>query len=86
MILKAVMDEFKNLPKEELIKRLEVLSSNLSLLTQEYNKLIRNLTVERLSFLFKILENKENFDSDFIIDTVDEIKRLLIIKEENNEA
>ena len=36
----------------------------------------------RLHFLFKILENKFAFDSDYIIEIADEIKDIMTIKTE----
>lgn len=39
----------------------------------------------RLHYLFKVVENRTAFDSDFIISVTDEIKRIMIIKEETSE-
>lgn len=39
----------------------------------------------RLHFLFKILENKSVFDTDYIIEVADEVKDIMAIKNEEPE-
>jgi len=58
-------------------------------LKRKINELINQLdqmggAQTRLHFLFKILENKFAFDSDYIIETADEIKSIMTIREPEN--
>lgn len=43
-----------------------------------------NLMSKRLDYLFTVLNYKDLFDSDFVIECTDEIKEALQIKEDNN--
>ena len=44
-----------------------------------------NNTFTRLNYLFKVLENSQHFNSDFIINCVEEIETCMTIPEENTQ-
>ena len=44
-----------------------------------------NNTFTRLNYLFKVLENSQHFNSDFIISCVEEIETCMIIPEDNSQ-
>ena len=44
-----------------------------------------NNTFTRLNYLFKVLENSQHFNSDFIINCVEEIETCMTIPEDNTQ-
>lgn len=51
---------------------------------QRMQQLEMSNTIKRLEFLFKVLEFKDEFDSDFIGDCVRDIKETLTVPEEES--
>lgn len=43
-----------------------------------------NMTTLRLNYLFKVVENKDAFNTEFVINCVTEIEDLLTIEEDNS--
>ena len=89
------MEEKKN--KEVVKPTYEELQSSMYQMTEQLNKYYKenqyliqqinnmNNTFTRLNYLFKVLENSQHFNSDFIISCVDEIETCRTIPEENTQ-
>ena len=75
------MEENKKEQKKLSYEELQNVASQLSQQNQQLNIMLQqaNMTniFKRLDYLFKILENKNCFDSDFVITCVDEIKDII---------
>ena len=88
------MEEKKN--KEVVKPTYEELQSSMYQMTEQLNKYYKenqyliqqinnmNNTFTRLNYLFKVLENSQHFNSDFIISCVDEIESCMTITQEDN--
>lgn len=75
---------------EELVNIINQLNQQAQNLARQNDDLKRQLqqasgTEARLFYLFKILECRTAFDSDFIIEVSDEIKDIMTIKDEQPE-
>ena len=88
------MEEKKN--KEVVKPTYEELQSSMYQMTEQLNKYYKenqyliqqinsmNNTFTRLNYLFKVLENSQHFNSDFIISCVDEIESCMTVTQEDN--
>ena len=88
------MEEKKN--KEVVKPTYEELQSSMYQMTEQLNKYYKenqyliqqinnmNNTFTRLNYLFKVLENSQHFNSDFIISCVDEIESCMTIIQEGD--
>lgn len=75
--------EVKKLSYEELEKIAHELNNQCQKLYSELQKSNMINTFKRLDYLFKVLENKDVFNSDFITTCVNEIQEFMTIREEN---
>ena len=75
------MEENKKGQKKLSYEELQNVASQLSQQNQQLNIMLQqaNMTniFKRLDYLFKVLENKDCFDSDFVITCSDEIKDII---------
>ena len=75
------MEENKKEQKKLSYEELQNVASQLSQQNQQLNLMLQqaNMTniFKRLDYLFKVLENKDCFDSDFVIACADEIKDII---------
>ena len=75
------MEENKKEQKKLSYEELQNVASQLSQQNQQLNIMLQqaNMTniFKRLDYLFKVLENKTCFDSDFVITCADEIKDVI---------
>ena len=88
------MEEKKN--KEVVKPTYEELQSSMYQMTEQLNKYYKenqyliqqinnmNNTFTRLNYLFKVLENSQHFNSDFIISCVDEIESCMTVTQDDN--
>ena len=88
------MEEKKD--KEVVKPTYEELQSSMYQMTEQLNKYYKenqyliqqinsmNNTFTRLNYLFKVLENSQHFNSDFIISCVDEIESCMTVTQEDN--
>jgi len=79
--------------EEKVTKGIEELKAENEMLKKQlgnvYNQLKERdfaIMMNRLSFLFKIVENNSMFDADTIVMATDEIKEALFPKEEDNKS
>lgn len=72
----------KELSYEELQERCGDLFQSLQRAHEEIRRIDAANAIQRLNFLFKVLENYAHFDPDFIDKCVAEIKDILTIEEE----
>lgn len=75
---------------EELEKEMYILTEKLNKVYKDNQYLINQLnginnTFTRLNYLFKVLENSQHFNSDFIINCVEEIETCMTIPEDNTQ-
>ena len=75
------MEENKKEQKKLSYEELQNVASQLSQQNQQLNIMLQqaNMTniFKRLDYLFKVLENKNCFNSDFVITCADEIKEII---------
>lgn len=75
------MEENKKEQKKLSYEELQNVASQLSQQNQQLNIMLQQANItnifKRLDYLFKILENKGCFDSDFVITCADEIKDII---------
>ena len=83
------MEENKKEQKKLSYEELQNVASQLSQQNQQLNIMLQqaNMTniFKRLDYLFKVLENKNCFDSDFVIICADEIKDIITGPVEENQ-
>ena len=83
------MEENKKEQKKLSYEELQNVASQLSQQNQQLNLMLQqaNMTniFKRLDYLFKVLELKDCFDSEFVITCSDEIKELMTPLVENEE-
>ena len=75
---------------EELEKAMYSLTEKLNKAYKDNQYLVNQLnninnTFTRLNYLFKVLENSQHFNSDFIINCVEEIETCMTIPEDNTQ-
>lgn len=77
--MEELRKKFEELTKEELVtvtmdyySKIEYLANTINSITASH---------KRLEFLFKVLENKDSFSSDFLVSVIEEIEDGLTIKE-----
>ena len=75
---------------EELEKAMYSLTEQLNKAYKDNQYLVNQLnninnTFTRLNYLFKVLENSQHFNSDFIINCVEEIETCMTIPEDNTQ-
>lgn len=84
------MEENKKEQKKLSYEELQNVAGQLSQQNQQLNMMIQqaNMTnmFKRLDYLFKVLEFRECFDSDFVIICSEEIKSMINPEEESEEA
>ena len=84
------MEENKKEQKKRSYEELQNVAGQLSQQNQQLNMMIQqaNMTnmFKRLDYLFKVLEFKECFDSEFVITCSEEIKSMINPEEESEEA
>ena len=74
------MEENKKEQKKLSYEELQNVASQLSQQNQQLNLMLQQAMTnifKRLDYLFKVLENKDCFDSDFVITCADEIKDII---------
>ena len=76
---------------EELEKAMYSLTEKLNKAYKDNQYLVNQLnninnTFTRLNYLFKVLENSQHFNSDFIINCVEEIETCMTIPEDNTQG
>ena len=76
-------DELNNLCAE-LSEQNQQMRGYIKNLRTQIEQMVNNNILQRLGFLFEVLKYKEQFDSDFIIYCVEEIKAALVIPEEES--
>lgn len=82
MELKKKVEEKTEFTKEELENINRFLTQENSALKQNIEKMNMNNVLQRLHFLFKVIENPELYSSDFVTYVVKEIEYTLYIPEE----
>lgn len=82
MEIKKKVEEKTEFTKEELKNINRFLTQENSALKQNIEKMNMNNVLQRLHFLFKVIENPELYSSDFVTYVVKEIEYTLYIPEE----
>lgn len=82
MEIKKKVEEKTEFTKEELENINRFLTQENSALKQNIEKMNMNNVLQRLHFLFKVIENPELYSSDFVTYVVKEIEYTLYIPEE----
>lgn len=67
----------EELTKEELYQRLHSYENIINTQQQSIYQLQNSYAIQRLNFLFKVIENKRLFDNDFTDDCLTEIQETL---------
>ena len=86
MELKKNVEEKTEFTKEELENINRFLTQENSALKQNLEKMNMNNVLQRLHFLFKVIEKPELYSSDFVTYVVEEIEYTLYIPEEKEET
>ncbi len=86
MELKKKVEEKTEFTKEELENINRFLTQENSALKQNLEKMNMNNVLQRLHFLFKVVEKPELYSSDFVTYVVEEIEYTLYIPEEKEET
>lgn len=81
------MEENSKEQKKLSYEELENVAVQLQHRCVELERKLREISVAsfRLDYLFKVIENKDNFSSDFVGDCVKEVEDILTIKDSNTE-
>ena len=87
---KTVNMRVKKPSYEDLEKAMYSLTKKLNKAYKDNQYLVNQLnninnTFTRLNYLFKVLENSQHFNSDFIINCVEEIETCMTIPEDNTQ-
>ena len=69
----------------ELSEQNQKMRSYIQTLRTQMGQIVNNNALQRLGFLFEVLKYKDQFNSDFVISCVDEIKTALTIPENKDE-
>lgn len=79
------MEENSKEQKKLSYEELENVAVQLQRRCVELERRLRDFSIAsfRLEYLFKVIENKDNFSSDFIGDCVKEVEDILTIKDTN---
>lgn len=75
----------EKLSYEQLVEICNQLETKYKQLVQQYMQVQQNQIFMRLDFLFKVVENSNNFSVEFANKCVSEIENLLTIPETNSE-
>ena len=86
MELKKKVEEKTEFTKEKLENINRFLTQENSALKQNLEKMNMNNVLQRLHFLFKVVEKPELYSSDFVTYVVEEIEYTLYIPEEKEET
>lgn len=86
MEIKKKVEEKTEFTKEELENINRFLTQENSALKQNLEKMNMNNVLQRLHFLFKVVEKPELYSSDFVTYVVEEIEYTLYIPEEKEET
>lgn len=70
---------FANATKQQLINRVNQLQAYISNLTETMKDMDLSNAFKRLDYLFKVLDNKDSFESDFLSNVTSEIVEMLTI-------
>lgn len=81
------MEENSKEQKKLSYEELENVAVQLQRRCVELERKLRDIGIAsfRLEYLFKVIENKDNFSSDFIGDCIKEVEDILTIKDSNTE-
>lgn len=80
-----IMEEKVTKGVEELLAENNMLKKQLADVYSELNGRDYAIMLQRLGFLFKIVENEASFDSETVVMATDEIKEALFPKNESKE-